>query len=240
MEFAKVTVEFRKDTGKGGSHRTRAAGRVPGILYGHKQDPVPIAFDERTLVKSLDKEKRRNTVFSLSINGGGSAEAVTAMIRDAQIDPISQHLIHVDFLRVDPDEEVRVSVPIALVGKAVGVVNGGNLHQSIHDMLIASKPAAIPTRIEVDVTALDIGDALHVSDVKLPPGVRSLLEGKEAVASIVIPREEKTETPVAEAATAEAGAAGAAATPAEGAAAAGAAPGGAAAGKKEPEKKEKK
>ncbi|MEA2697384.1 MAG: large subunit ribosomal protein [Myxococcales bacterium] len=226
MDFAKVSVELRSQSGKGGSRKVRAGGKVPGVLYGHKAEPLSVSFDEKTLVQSLDKEKRRNTVFTLTVAGGGKSEEVTAMIRDAQIDPLSRRLMHVDFLRISLDDEVHVTVPLLLTGKAVGVTNGGNLHQSMHAILIAAKPAAIPTKLEADVTGLEIGYALHVSDLKLGAGVRALMDPKEAIASVVAPKAEKLEAeaaPVegavpAEGAPAAAGAAGAA--PAEGGAAA--------------------
>ena len=88
----------------------------------------------------------------------GNAASVTAMIRDVQIDPLTRTIVHVDFLRVDLDEEVRVTVPLHLKGTPVGVVNGGNLHQSIHEVPIAAKPAAIPVKVEIDVSRLNIGD----------------------------------------------------------------------------------
>jgi large subunit ribosomal protein L25 len=231
MEIAKVNVEVRTQVGKGGAHKVRAAGKVPGVLYGRKIAPVSVTFDEKSLLGSLDKEKRRNTVITLSLASGGKNEDVTAMVRDAQIDPISRRLVHVDFLRVDLDAEVTVEVPLVLVGKAIGTTNGGQLHQSMHVLSIAAKPAAIPTKIEVDVTALDMGDALHVSDLKLGAGVRALLDPRDSIASVVAPKAEKVEE--AAAAPVEG------AVPAEGAAAAGgdkAAAGGdkaAAGGKKE-------
>jgi large subunit ribosomal protein L25 len=212
MEFAKVSVEVRTAIGKGGSHKVRAAGKVPGVLYGQKIAPVAVTFEEKALLTSLDKERRRNTVFTLSVVGGGKTEDVTAMVRDAQIDPISQRIIHVDFLRVDLDAEVTVTVPLVLTGKAIGTTNGGQLHQSTHVVPIAAKPAAIPTKIEVDVSALDMGDALHVSDLKLGAGVRALLDPRDAIASVVAPKAEKVEE--AAAAPVEG------AVPAEGAAAA--------------------
>jgi len=245
MDFSKVSVEVRKQTGKGGARKVRASGKVPGVLYGHKAGPVSVTFDEKTLLHSLDKERRRNTVFTLSVAGDGKNEQVTAMIRDAQIDPMSRRLVHVDFLRVDLDKEVHVTVPLILTGKAVGTVNGGNLHQSMHAILVAAKPAAIPTKLEVDVTPLEIGMALHVSDLKLAAGVRALLDPKEAIASVVAPKAEKVEAeaaPVEGAVPAEGAAAEGAAPAAEGAAKGGAAPakGGAAApAKKEGEKKGK-
>jgi len=241
LNFAKVDAEVRQQRGKGGAHKVRAAGKVPGVLYGRRSTPVPVAFDGRLLVKALDKDKRRNTVFTLSLKGDAGTEDVTAMIKDAQIDPISQTLVHVDFLRVDLNDEVHVTVPLVLVGKAAGVVNGGQLHQSMHVLSVAAKPAAIPTKIEVDVSALNIGEAVHVSDLKLANGVRAMIEGKEAVASVVAPKAEKAE---AEAAPAEGAAPAAEAAAGGDKAAAGAAAGGAAkAGDKAaaaPKKEEKK
>ncbi len=214
MQLAKVDIEIRRQSGKGASRKTRASGKVPGVLYGHKEPPVSVTLDPLALVKSLDKEKKRNTVFTLSVAGDGtSPQAVTAMIRDVQIHPISRRIVHVDFIRVSLDEEIRVMVPLVLVGTPVGVVNGGNLHQGLHDLPVMAKPTAIPTKLELDVAALDIGDALHVSDLKLGPGTRILLDTKEALASVVAPRAEKE----AEVAAAAVPAEGAAAAPAEGA-----------------------
>jgi large subunit ribosomal protein L25 len=218
MEFAKVNVEVRSQVGKGGSHKVRAAGKVPGVLYGQKSAPVAVSFDEKSLLKSLDKEKRRNTVLTLTVANGGKTEDVTAMVRDAQIDPLSQRLIHVDFLRLDLNAEVKVSVPVVLTGKAIGLQNGGQLHQSMHVILVAAKPAAIPTKIEVDVSALDMGDALHVSDLKLAAGVRALLDPRDSIASVVAPKAEKVEEVAAAPVEGAVPAEGAAAAPAGGAA----------------------
>jgi large subunit ribosomal protein L25 len=212
MDFAKVSVEVRNESGKGAARRARATGKVPGILYGHKEAPVTITVDPHALVKSLDKERKRNTVFALAV---GADKSITAMIRDVQLDPMSRQIIHVDFIRVSMDEEVKVTVPLHLTGTPVGVVNGGNLHQGMHAVPLAAKPDAIPTKLQLDVSALNIGEALHASDLKLGAGVRVLLAPKEALASVVMPRAEKVEE-----AAAAAPAEGAAAAPAEGAAAA--------------------
>jgi len=143
------------------------------------------------------------------------------MVREAQVNPLSRRLVHVDFLRVDLDQEVHVTVPLVLTGKAVGTTNGGNLHQSLHSISIAAKPAAIPTKLEADVTALEIGDALHVSDLKLGEGVRALLDPRDAIASVVAPKAEKAEEAAAAPVEGAVPAEGAAAAPAAGAAAAG-------------------
>jgi large subunit ribosomal protein L25 len=238
MDFAKVTAEVRRETGKGSARRARAAGRVPAVLYGRKEEPLSLSLDPRALVRSLDKERRRNTVFSLAVTGDGASGEVTAMIREVQIDPLSRTIVHVDFLRVSLEDEVRVTVPLALKGNPIGVVNGGQLHHSVYMLPIAARPAAIPTKVEIDVSGLNIGQAVHTSDLKLPPGVRALLDPKVGLASVVAPRAEKEAEPTAAAAPAEgaapaAGAEGAAAAPAA-AGAKGAAP---AAGGKDDKKK---
>jgi large subunit ribosomal protein L25 len=218
MDFAKVSAEIRTQSGKGPARRARSAGKLPAVLYGHKLDPLSITLDPMELGRALDKERKRNTVFTLQMSGGAKPEDVMAMIRDVQIDPLSRRPVHVDFVRVSMDEEVKVSVPLAMTGTALGVTNGGQLHLSHHTLPIAAKPDAIPTKIEVDVTALDVGDALHASDLKLPAGVRTTLDPKEAIASVVAPHIEKVEEAAATTAEGAAPAAGAAA-PAAGAAA---------------------
>jgi large subunit ribosomal protein L25 len=249
MDFAKVSVEIRQQLGKGPARRARSSGKLPAVLYGHKIDPLSLVLDPVELTHALDKERKRNTVFTLDVKGAVKSEAVMAMIRDVQIDPMSRLPVHVDFIRVSMDEEVKVSVPLVLTGIPVGVTNGGNLHLSHHILPIAAKPDAIPTKIELDVTALEIGDALHASDLKLPAGVRTTLAPKESVASVIAPHIEKVEveaTVVAAegAAPAEGGApaaaGGKAAPGAKPAAGAKAAPGAApAAGAKKEEKKGK-
>src|SRR5262245_45585766 len=240
MELAKVKVDVRSAAKKGAARRVRTGGSVPGVLYGRKREPIAVTFNEKELLNSLDKERRRNTVLKLTVRDAGKSEEVTAMVRDAQINPLSRRLVHVDFLAVDLNAEVQVTVPLVLTGKPGGVANGSHPHQSMHMVPVAAKPAAIPTKLEVDVSALDIGDALHASDLKLGEGVRVVLDAKEAIASVVAPKAEKVEevaaAPVegavpAEGAAPAAGAAGAAPGAAPGAAAP------AAGGKKEEGKK---
>src|SRR5512147_1991610 len=110
MDFAKVSAEIRTQSGKGPARRARAAGKLPAVLYGHKLDPLSITLDPLELGRALDKERKRNTVFTLQMSGGAKPEDVMAMIRDVQIDPISRRPVHVDFVRVSMEEEVKVLV----------------------------------------------------------------------------------------------------------------------------------
>jgi large subunit ribosomal protein L25 len=225
MEIGKLTVEYRIQSGKNETRRLRASGRVPGICYGFKAEPLPISLTAKELKKALDPEKRQNTVINMTVNGAPDAasKSLTVMLRDYQVDSLRGDVQHVDLVIIDVNREVTVTVPISLVGKAAGVVAGGQLHAVFRAIPVLCKPADIPVRLDADVTALGIGDALHVKDLKLPKGVRAGLSGDETIASVVAPQVEKV---VAEtsAEAVEGAPAGTAAAPAAGAAAAGAAP----------------
>ncbi len=188
MDFAKIDVDVRTTTGKGAARRTRSAGMVPAILYGRKEAPLSLSIDPNALVKSMDKEKRRNTVFTLNL-AGHTGDPLNVMIRDAQIHPMSRRIQHVDFIRISLDEEVKVTVPIVLKGTPQGVILGGTLHQSVHELRLAAKPGAIPSRIEVDVTSLGIGSVVHVRDLALGEGLRPLLHDEDAIASVMSTRD---------------------------------------------------
>jgi large subunit ribosomal protein L25 len=236
MEVGKLEVRVRKEQGKGYAHKLRQAGKIPAVCYGLGEAPISLALDPKALKDALDPEKRQNTVITMTLKGDGADRQVTVMLKDYQTDPLKNTVLHADFVRVDLTKEIEVTVPLVLTGKAVGVTTGGILHQVFRMVDVACLPDRIPTKLEVDVSALEIGDAVKVTDVKVTEGVRILLDAKQSVAVVVAPKEEKTE----EAAVAE-GAEGAegAAAPAEGAAAA--APGGkpgeaAAAGKPEDKK----
>lgn len=228
MEVGKLTVEYRSTTGKNEARRLRAAGKVPGICYGLGGTPMLIALSARDLKKALDPEKRQNTVINVTVTGGDGAKELTVMLKDYQVDAIRRDVRHVDLVVIDVNKEVNVEVPLVLTGKAIGLVDGGQLHTNLRQLLVLCKPADIPAKIEVDISPLKMGDALHVSDVKLPKGVKAATPLTDTIASVVAPKAEKVTDEAAEAAAAEASAAAtAAATPtAAGKAAAGAKPDG--------------
>lgn len=222
MEVGKLNVEYRGDLGKSAVRRLRAAGKIPAICYGPGKEPLPLAVDPTVLVKSLDPVKKTNTVLTLTVTGAPADgdSTLTVMLRDYQKDAIRGQLTHADFVRVDLNKPVHATVPIVLVGKAEGVKLGGIMHQVIRVLEIECTPDKIPVKLEIDVTPLGMGEAVHVSDLKLPEGVRPLADGGSTVCAVTAPKAEKEPEPVA--APVEG------AVPAEGAAAA--APGAAAAG----------
>jgi large subunit ribosomal protein L25 len=217
MEVGKLNAEYRSDTGKSAVRRLRNAGKIPAICYGNGGDPLPLTVDPSALLKSLDPIKKTNTVLSLSVTGGPAGqESLTVMVRDYQKDAIKGHVTHADFIRVDLTKPVHATVPIVLVGKAEGVKLGGLLHQVIRVLAIACTPDKIPAKLEVDVTALNMGEALHVSDLKLGEGIRPLVDGGASVCSVTAPKAEKEAAPAAAAEGAAAEGAAAAAPAKEG------------------------
>jgi large subunit ribosomal protein L25 len=217
MEVGKLNVEYRGDTGKTVVRRLRTAGKIPAIVYGGGGEPMPLSLDPLLLLKSLDPVKKTNTVLTLTVAGApaGASSELTVMVREYQKDAIRGNVTHADFIRVDMNKPVHATVPVVLVGKSEGVKLGGIMHQVIRILAIACTPDKIPTKLEVDVTALGMNEALHVSDLKLGEGVRALADGGSTICAVTAPKAEKELTP----------AAGAEAAPAEGAAAAPAAAG---------------
>ena len=212
MEFGTLNVTFRTAKGKSETRKLRKLGQIPAIVYGQGQEPVLVALDPLALTKSLDPEKRANTVINLNLAGGptGSASQVTVMLRDWQRDMLRGNVTHADFVRVDLKKDVHAVVPLVIVGKAEGVKAGGTLHQVVRQLAVACTPDRIPIKIEVNVEKLNMGEALHVRDLSLGEGVRALVDGGQTVCTVTIPKAEKVAaTEVVE---------GAEAAPAEGAA----------------------
>ncbi|MBI5479025.1 MAG: 50S ribosomal protein L25 [Deltaproteobacteria bacterium] len=216
MEVGKLEVHLRQESGKGYAHKLRQAGRIPAVCYGGGEEPIALALDPRALKDALDPEKRQNTVITMTVKGGDADRQLTVMLKDYQTDPLRNTVLHADFVRVDLSREIHVTVPLLLTGKAEGVKIGGILHQVFRMVDVACLPDRIPTKLEADVSALNIGDALKASDVKVTTGVRVLLDPKQSVAVVVAPKEEKVEEAAAVEGAVE-GAAGQVAAPAEGA-----------------------
>ena len=217
MEVGKLNVTQRTQQGSSMSRKLRQKGKIPGVVYGKPGDPILLTLDPIELLKSLDPTKRTNTVIALSIDG---KQTINVMLRDWQRDAIRGDVTHADFVRVDLTKDVHATVPVILVGKPEGVKLGGTLHQVIRQLEIACTPDKIPVKLEVNVDHLNMGEAIHVSDLKLGAGIKPLIEAGQTVCTVTVPRVEKVE-----AAPVEAAAEGAAAPGAEGAAAAPAAEG---------------
>ena len=209
--MAEVTLEVarRESTGKEVAKKLRQQGKVPAVVYGGHREPVAIAVDRKSVADLIQKSDHGiRSIFLLKM--AGTDQQRHAMIKDVQIDPISRKMIHIDFVRVVMDEEVRVNVPVHLNGTPIGVKEGGILDWQIRELHIECLPNAIPDSIEVDVENLGHHDYIRVSDLKLPEGVKVQDDPDRVVVGVTHARAE-----VAEAAAAEGEVAAEAAAPAE-------------------------
>jgi large subunit ribosomal protein L25 len=212
-----LNLEVREETGKGVARKLRAKGRIPGVCYGAGADTVPVALDPTPLEKALRTSAAGlNTLFG--VQGGGAFNGKSVLIKELQRDPVQRNLLHADFYAVDLTKEIEVKVPLHLTGSAVGLMNGGIVDHQLREIEISCLPTAIPESFSLDVSALNVGDSLHVRDIVLPEGVTLVSDPDLGVVSVVIPAKAEEEV-AAEAAAAEGAAAtaeGEAAAPAEG------------------------
>lgn len=179
-------VEIRKERGKGTSRRLRRKGLIPAIVYGPHVHPVSIQLNPTHLMKAINTEAGMNTFLDLKVEGNGELNNKVVMLKNHQIDPITRKIIHADFIEVRLDKEISVEVPITLVGVPKGSALGGVLDQILREMEIECLPSQIPKEIEVDVSFLEIGDSIHVKDIKLE-GIRILVDPGLTIATIVAP-----------------------------------------------------
>jgi large subunit ribosomal protein L25 len=183
-----LVAESRASTGKGVARKLRAAGRIPGVLYGKGRESRPIALDPRALERVLHQSGAgMNTLIDLEMDGGQQV----VLVKELQRDPVHGLYLHADLYLVDLTQTIEVSVPLHFVGKAAGTEFGGILDHPLREIEVECLPRAIPDQIEVDVSPLDVGDSLHVRDLVLPPGVTVTTDLDLAVASVVLPAAEE-------------------------------------------------
>jgi len=160
-----LKAEVRDSTGSKHAAKVRAAGRIPAIVYGHKQEPAAISLDAHNFVEGLHHGHRL-----IDVQVGRKKE--TTLIKDVQYDYLGRDIIHVDLMRVDVTETVKVGVPIELKGTAQGTHEGGIIEEHVDRLEVECMVTDIPERIVVFVKDVSVGDALHASDVELPDGVK--------------------------------------------------------------------
>jgi large subunit ribosomal protein L25 len=185
----------REAAGKGGARKLRAGGGLPAVLYGAGADPLSLSLDTHDaeiLFRSISVD---NTIINLDVEG--EKAPVPTLVREIQTHPARPQILHVDFLRIQMGVEVELEVPVHLEGTPAGVRDGGGvLDHMIHDLPVRCMPTDIPESIVVDVSALDIGDAIHVGDIAMPAGVEVLLDEDRTICSVQMPT--KLEVEVAE------------------------------------------
>jgi large subunit ribosomal protein L25 len=183
-EQAVLQVESRSETGKGAARRIRAAGKIPGNVYGHGAEPVAVQADELQFKALISKISTENTLIDLTVDDG---KPKSVLIREIQRHPYRSVILHVDFFEITAGEKIRVAVPVRLEGTPIGVRNGGILQVIRYELEVECLPRDIPSSFEVDISDMSIGDSLHISEVDT--GDVTMLEDESlTVCTIVAPK----------------------------------------------------
>lgn len=182
-EIINLSAEPRARAGKGAARATRRAGRVPGIIYGDGKDPITISFEPRELSRAIHRAGFLATIVDVSVDGA----VHRTLPREVQYHPVNDTALHIDFMRVGADAEVHVSVPVGFVNheRAPGLRRGGILNTVRHSIDIVCAVDAIPDRVVVDLSGLEIGDSIHVESVALPQGVRAVIGSRDSTIASV-------------------------------------------------------
>lgn len=192
---ATISARTREGTGKGAARSARREGRIPGVLYGHGEESVSLSVDANELQKLVHSISIENTIVDLDI---GKGEPYKVLIREVQRHPFRDEFIHIDFFHVAMDEKIQVEIPIVLIGTPTGVKNkGGVMDHQLRELEVFCLPGNIPEKVEIDVSNLDIGDSIHVSDIQLPD-VEVLTDLDRSVVAVLAPTVIEVEEAAAE------------------------------------------
>ena len=202
QEAYELKAEAREQVGKGSARAVRRNGKVPAVIYGDKQPPLPIALSQKDVYYKIHGGGFMTTIATIDVDG----QKIRVLPKDYQLDPVRDHPMHVDFLRIGKDTEVNVNVPVHFVNedKSPGIKRGGVLNIVRHDVEFHCPADAIPEFITVDLAGTDIGDSIHISAVTLPAGVRPVIHDRDftiatiAGSSAMKPEAAETAEPVVE------------------------------------------
>lgn len=187
METLSIRLEKRDIAGKNYSKALRKYGKIPVVLYGSKNENYLAYVNTKEISKNVRKGKA--VLFNIE-SSDTILNGKRAFIKDIDKCPVTDRILHIDFYLVPEKEMIKIEIPIKLKGKPVGVTKGGILEQERHDITIKTLPENVPDFIEVDVSHLDIGDSIHLGEIKLPEGVNLAESPSIAVATVVPPKEE--------------------------------------------------
>lgn len=189
MKQLELNATIRKTKGNGPARSLRREGRFPGVLYGPGTQPVMLSLNVRDFEHVVQKGNIRRTIFSLSIQNG-STVTKPAVIKELQTHPVSGQFLHVDFYEIDMNRKLRVMVPVVPKGKTKGEEFGGMLQIIEREIAVFCLPQEIPDSLEIDVSELGVGDALHVKDIALPGGVELPPGENYTVVTVISPKAE--------------------------------------------------
>ncbi len=186
MEKMRIVAKPRTDFGGGFSRRLRVENRVPAVLYGDKKETLSLSLDKKALEDELKKLRGENAMFELKIEGSDKEE--TVFVREAQRDPLSRELLHIDFLRINETQKIHFTVLVHPVGNSIGVKQGGILDTHLRSIDIKCLAKDLIAHIDVDVSALEIHQSVHINELKLPDSIEVLNSPSDVVITVLAPK----------------------------------------------------
>ncbi|MFH1980798.1 MAG: 50S ribosomal protein L25 [Pseudomonadota bacterium] len=189
MEYLELSASTRTETGNGPARRLRVEGRCPAILYGAKAEPVMMSIHTHDFELSLKRGGGTMAFFNLTIEGHDGGKRL-AIVKELQRDPVSAQLVHVDFYEIDMNRKLTVKIPVHTVGKCKGVEFGGLLQVIRRELEVSCLPSNIPAAIELDITELGVGEAIHVEDIQLADGVEIPHDVNFTVITVLSPKKD--------------------------------------------------
>lgn len=199
MEKILLTADKRSESGKGSARSLRRAGKLPAVVYS-EGDSTPIQIDTKIMTKLVTTGVAEHSLITVKLNEDGSKTSEhPVLMKDYQMDPVSDELLHVDFMKVSLKDKITVTVPVNVTKRPVGVKMGGILQNVLREVEVECLPTQIPESIDVDAEFVDIGGTLHVSDLPVPEGVKMVTDPEEVILSVTAPVVEE-EKPAEEAA----------------------------------------
>jgi large subunit ribosomal protein L25 len=182
-----LAVQLRTERGKEAARKLRSQGLIPAVVYGHREETIPVTINPQKLSKALRGGAGERSLIKLSIEGLQDGPVTkTVILKEKQIDPVKRTLMHVDLYTVAMDETIHVAIPVHVVGKAAGVEQGGVLEQVLREIEVECLPGDIPSGIDVDVSTLEIGDSVHIAAITLEKA-KILADPEQTILTIVPP-----------------------------------------------------
>ena len=197
MEAKMLTVEPRAEFGKNASRRVRRNGFIPGVIYSHGQAEA-IQIPQKEFFRLFKGKISESVIFDIQSSAKKDDDEKMAYVKDYHKDPLTGEILHIDLFRVTKGEKIHTNVPIVFIGTSRGVKLGGILEVDLREIEVECMPKDLPEKIEIDVTAMEVGDSIHVKDVVLPEGVTAKGNPETSIASIHVPKVAAAETKVEE------------------------------------------
>jgi len=188
METIELKAYARNEFGKGSARRLRKQGLIPAVFYGATVKSIPLTVNSSELVKLLGAVKGESKFIKLTIEDDGDKVEKLSIIKDLQVNPISRNHIHTDFYEIRMDHKITMDIPIRLTGQAIGIEEGGDLQFAKRNLKVSALPSSIPDFIEVDISNLNIGDAVKVENIVLGEDIEVLDPADVTIAAVAITR----------------------------------------------------